>query len=1552
MLFCVSACSTQESDGAVTSSSALILRYKDNEGVFREFDKCEEYDAADDRMNFIIADGCERLDLFDKFVSDADTYWTLYADAMGKTEIPTKVISEFDNGDNYYYITVTTSDKKYSRTFTLHYYKEYTVKVSFIDCDGNKIAGGNDAETAKFRDFLKQDAAVRWDSEGTIYLPGGTVLAEVPGHPKRNGYDFGGWYDLNGVQAKGRTLTEDAEFFPAFTAKTFTVTLDASGGTLPSGTSDKQAVVYDEAYSMSVPQKTGYVFTGWYYSDQDNKMTTATGESVGVYKINGDAVFYAVWEADVYSITFVSENPAWGTVVVKEGENTVSVEPYAKSDVGPAQLEFHYLAEIAFDVTPAKGYSFVKMLSAGVEIAPDRLVMPAKNVVIEVRFERFEVTFVSCDAAKGSEAGAGAYSAGSSVTVRATANTGYEFAAWYDGATVVSQDAEYTFTMPLHSVELSPQWSAVRIDATLDYDNGSVSETRSLTYNEEYKLPVPQKTGYEFIGWYEGATAVTDKTGNSFEASLYIRPVTLVAKWEAVSVSIILNANGGTCEFERINTSYASIVNLPVPALRGYDFAGWSIPNEQNTVTGAYSVTITKDTAFTANWTPKTVQIDLYLDGDMTDKYATVPATFAASVSLGVPSKTGYVFRGWSDNGSLVTASDGVLTSDYVSDVRLSAQWRARNYIVKFVTGTSERLPDSSVTYDSAYFFAPPAPRTGYDFAGWENEDRVLLTGADGNSVSPSKILSDITLTARWTAKRVVIGLDVNGGNALTQNRLELSYGDKFTLVAPTRTGHSFNNWQSAASGKSYNGGTQYSVDFENDMTLIAQWTANTYRVTYNVGSDVQMPAKTQQVTYGQPVQLLGATRAGYVLVKWVDADNNAIGDENRRIAEWQYTDDLTLNPVWGQATMYVSFDADGGNDVSQCPVVYGENFSVPVPEKEGYDFIGWYYVDRQVTDENGSSLDVYDFASSVTLKAQWQAKAVIILLDSDGGTISKDRIETQYMSTLVSLGVPAKTRYKFTGWYEGASQKTTANGVLSVVDALEYSLKAKYDPVMYTLTVTADSATQGTVTGSGTYAYGTTVTVTATPKSGYMFDGWYDVSNNKLSAELSYEVLIGGNVRLTARFAENDYETITTFDALKNMKANGKYMLGADIDCRNSLLMFAYEFNGELNGNGHKVSNMKVKNSRVSGYGGTGHEFAYVGMFASIGASGIVENVVFDAVTLELMTASQALPGATLSAGVIAGLNAGTISNCHVSGKVTCTPAEGGYSQPYFMNYVVGGIAGTNSGKISFCSSKSTLTVSDYCMPYNDVTVKQGMFIGGIAGVNAPENSAEQSVIAGCLSSGEVSVTCLSPSSRVYVGQLGGYNKSVIRDCKASGSMNIVNDVENTTGSSLPWIFAGGAVGIAGCEGGTTFDSVLERIYSDVEITVEGRGQIILGGIANAEKRTGTVNFRDCVVSGSITAESHSTGTFAQLKAGAVFGMSDGNTAGCLYLSTMAFNLTKAGADVDPISNDGCTAISAVNKSTFTVQLGFKVYSGTSVPADESAVWKFVGNTPSLFFE
>ena len=141
--------------------------------------------------------------------------------------------------------------------------------------------------------------------------------------------------------------------------------------------------------------------------------------------------------------------------------------------------------------------------------------------------------------------------------------------------------------------------------------------------------------------------------------------------------------------------------------------------------------------------------------------------------------------------------------------------------------------------------------REGYSFAGWNTAaDGTGTAYADGAEVSnlTAEDRATVTLYAQWAVAHKVT-FDSTGGSAVDTQLV--GDGEKASAPAnPTRTGYTFAGWRTDATG-----GAAYDFNtapVTGDLTLYAQWTPNTYTVTFN--SNGGTPVTSVNVQYGQTV--------------------------------------------------------------------------------------------------------------------------------------------------------------------------------------------------------------------------------------------------------------------------------------------------------------------------------------------------------------------------------------------------------------------------------------------------------------------------------------------------------------------------------------------------------------------------------------------------------------------------------------------------------------------------------------------------------------------------
>lgn len=179
-------------------------------------------------------------------------------------------------------------------------------------------------------------------------------------------YDFAGWSDGTTTTAAGGSYTVPAVAgdtitqTATWTAKTYTVTLDADGGAISSG----NITSYTYGVGATLPSavtKAGYTFAGWY--DGETAVTAISTTD------HGDKAYKAKWTPVDYTLT-----------TANDGHGTMSASKTSGLHVGDV---------VTLEATPAAGYIFDKWtVSPGDAVISDnKLTMPAANTTVTANFK-------------------------------------------------------------------------------------------------------------------------------------------------------------------------------------------------------------------------------------------------------------------------------------------------------------------------------------------------------------------------------------------------------------------------------------------------------------------------------------------------------------------------------------------------------------------------------------------------------------------------------------------------------------------------------------------------------------------------------------------------------------------------------------------------------------------------------------------------------------------------------------------------------------------------------------------------------------------------------------------------------------------------------------------------------------------------------------------------------------------------------------------------------------------------------------------------------------
>lgn len=202
------------------------------------------------------------------------------------------------------------------------------------------------------------------------------------------------------------------------------------------------------------------------------------------------------------------------------------------------------------------------------------------------------------------------------------------------------------------------------------------------------------------------------------------------------------------------------------------------------------------------------------------------------------PTKDGLSFAGWYAGSALATLWD--FAADTVgADMTLYARWSDKPvYTVTFQTGGGSAVSAQSVVEGETVTEPDDPTWTGYTFKGWYADESGTVLWDFTNAT----VTADVVIYAKWKGNQYTVILDMQGGTGGT-DRVTATFGSPMpTAVAPTLAHSTFEGYWSETNGAGiqYYGTSMASArtwDVVADATLYADWTADTFYVTYHAGT-------------------------------------------------------------------------------------------------------------------------------------------------------------------------------------------------------------------------------------------------------------------------------------------------------------------------------------------------------------------------------------------------------------------------------------------------------------------------------------------------------------------------------------------------------------------------------------------------------------------------------------------------------------------------------------------------------------------------------------------
>lgn len=765
---------------------------------------------------------------------------------------------------------------------------------------------------------------------------------------------------------------------------------------------------------------------------------------------------------------------------------------------------------------------------------------------------------------------------------------GYTFKGWQDAdGNTYDSDTVYD---TLGDTTIYAQWEKQNYTITFDYNcsktdkiTGNSVKTKSAVYGEAVgELPKPSIEGKIFNGWYrETSTGYKHYYTNTiYDVD---GDITLKAYWSTKTCTVYYYGNGGTADgtydyadmldYDYGYNSYVEIHENPFSydGDGDYIFAGWSLtadgevkyqPGEYVTLTDdlyLYAVW-SKETSENAKYTIKHYKMDVngnYPDSpDDTETFtgligsSVIPAVKDYGEGFEKPAEQTVTIKA---DGSTVVEYKYARKQYYLNLNGYLKQWESQSnkgYLSELVE-TVKNLKGT----DSRYTFATAVIKINgtvhangngvtdfYEKVYYGSTYEVVTTAKAGYTIidNTGKLTgtvdkandTDNTVTPRLSINSYIIKFNANkpakatGSVTGTTSDQSIYYNRERKL---NKNGYALNGWQfngwntqPDGTGVTYNDEQavkNLSAKDGDNINLYAQWTPSGYTVATTKTTGISSTSGDGTYHDGDKVLINAVVQAGYNFDGWYLDNSKVTGDTSYSFTMTPGNKTFTAKATAKQfnITLIARYEQPDGSFKEETVIdnkLYDFGSTVSWSRAEDKEYreasISWI-----VTGNDIKYVDVKRRTYNQTLTVQYE--------NADGSFTNPETVinaEPYRYGSIVSWSRAQDAVY------QKAEISWTVTG-----DAKE---NVKVYRNKYTITVNGDSHIEST-SGSGTYRYGTKITISATPKYGYRFVNWNNDSGltvNPMSGTVTHDAAY------TAYTTANNY-TLTYNKGATNVAAN-----------------------------------------------------------------------------------------------------------------------------------------------------------------------------------------------------------------------------------------------------------------------------------------------------------------------------------------------------------------------------------------------------------------------------
>ena len=522
--------------------------------------------------------------------------------------------------------------------------------------------------------------------------------------------------------------------------------------------------------------------------------------------------------------------------------------------------------------------------------------------------------------------------------------------------------------------------------------------------------------------------------------------------------------------------------------------AGCASTNGGSSSGGDTNPPVTSDT-FTVVWKNYDGSV---LETDTNVEKGSMPSYDGAIPTRESTQQYSYAFEKWTPSLSVVV-SDITYTATYIET--LTASKISFDLDGGTTTSSTNPIYVSSIKSEDFFFNVTKA---NYNFRGWSYNGQKIFD-QKGNLLFNPTMVENMTFKAIFAQDAYLTIISNLNGAATISGEGAYAYNSYVDVNVNVSRGYIFIGWYDYSSGALLSNQETYKyMMWSEDVTLEARFKYANYIMSVKsahplLGSVMikgdynYLEESTKTFDYLSGVTISAYTKTDeYRFLGWFNESGNLVETNAVYTFAMPYND-YNLYARWDAPSFNVNVSKNhenAGTVTGSGPYEYNSSVTVSAITNKGYTFDGIYKNDSKITSGNSYTFNMP--FEGVDLLIKWNLITYTITYNLNGGANSSSNPSSYNVeSPTINLANPTKTGYTFTGWTSDGSSITS----IPTGSTGNLTLTANWSVNSYQVSVVINNESLGSVSGSGSYNFGSSVTLTASPISDNVFKGWYSDS-------------------------------------------------------------------------------------------------------------------------------------------------------------------------------------------------------------------------------------------------------------------------------------------------------------------------------------------------------------------------------------------------------------------------------------------------------------------------